>query len=60
MTIRSRSTAILSALVLACAPIALAGPDIAESTPRKPDAGGPPASAKQAVGKNIEGGTVLV
>ncbi|MFM8643211.1 MAG: hypothetical protein ACKOEP_10325 [Phycisphaerales bacterium] len=60
MTIRSRSTAILSGLVIAFAPIALAGPDSDESTPSKPDAGGTPATAKQAVGKNIEGGTVLV
>jgi hypothetical protein len=60
MTIRSRSASILSTVVLALAPIALAGPDIDESTPSKPDAGGTPASAKLAVGKNSDGGTVLV
>lgn len=47
-------------MAVALAPVALAGPDIDESTPSKPDAGGTPASAKLAVGKNSDGGTVLV
>lgn len=47
-------------MVLACAPIALAGPDIDESTPSKPDAGATPSTGKLAIGKNEVGTTSLV